>query len=176
MGTEFNYFLDVIPTDLYSRTKTYICQYIAVYEPEDYALGETIRVDDYHFVLFFANAPVTRINNVEYHAKKGYMLVVQPWEEVYGVPGKAKEYGKYQHIAVKKDFFKKISSEITGGKDFTFKRIQGRYSSRLLDLIGNFQQELMNYSEAYPQMLLSLSTQIVFQLIPGYQCRLHKNQ
>ena len=93
------------------------------------------------------------------------MLVVQPWEEVYGFPGKTKEYGKYLHIAVKKDFFQKISVEKGGEKLLAFKRVQGRYSSQLLDLIGNFQQELMNYGEAYPQMILSLSTQIVFQLI-----------
>ncbi|MGE5614810.1 MAG: helix-turn-helix domain-containing protein [Bacillota bacterium] len=165
MGSEFNYFLDVIPQDIYSRTKATICQYIAIYEPEEYVLGEEFCVDDYHFVLFLASAPVTRINNVDYQVKKGDMVVVQPWDKIYGVPCKTKEYGKYLHIAVKKDFFQKISSEIAGGKDFEFKRIKGRYSSQLLDLIGSFQQEMMNYGEAYPQMLLSLSTQIVFQAI-----------
>jgi len=58
-----------------------------------------------------------------------------------------------------------VADEIAGGEAFAFKRVQGRYSNQLLDLIGNFQLELMNYGEAYPQMLLSLSTQIVFQLI-----------
>lgn len=150
---------------MYSRTKATICRYIAIFEPEEYALGQVMCVDDYHFVLFFGSAPITRINNVEYRVKKGDMLVVQPFEEVYGVPCKTKKYGKYLHIAVKKDFFQKISAEIANGKDFVFKRVQGHYGNQLLDLIGNFQLELMNYGEAYPQMLLSLSTQIVFQLI-----------
>lgn len=165
MGSEFSYFHEIIPPDMYSRTKATICQYIAVFEPEEYALGEVIRVDDYHFILFLASAPITRVNNVEYNVKKGDMLAVQPWEEIYGVHCKTKEYGKYLHIAVRKDFFQKISAEIAGGKAFVFKRVQGRYSTQLLDLIGSFQQELMNYGEAYPQMLISLSTLIVFQLI-----------
>jgi len=165
MGSEFDYFVEVIPPDIYSRTKATICPHIAIFEPVEFALEKEICVDDYHFILFFANAPVTIINNVEYHTKKGDMLVVQPWDKVYGVPGKTKEYGKYLHIAVRKDFFQKISAEIANGKDFAFKRIQGHYSKHLLDLIGYFQQEIMNYGKAYPQMLLSLSTQIVFQII-----------
>jgi len=165
MGTEFKYFHDILPPEIYSRAKASICRYIAIFEPEEYALGEAIRVDDYHFILFFANAPVTRINNIEYRPKKGDMIVIQPWEEIYGVPCKTKEYGKYLHIAVKDDFFQSISTEIANGKTFAFKNVQGRYSNHLLDLIGNFQLELMNYGEAYPQMILSLSTQIVFQLI-----------
>ena len=79
MSTEFRYFLDVIPPDMYARTKATTCRYIAVFEPEEYALGEVISVDDYHFLLLFANAPVTRINNVEYRLKKGDLLVVRPW-------------------------------------------------------------------------------------------------
>jgi len=114
---------------------------------------------------FFAKAPAMKINNVEYRVKKGDMLVIQPWDEIYGIPGKVRDYGRYLHIAVNKDFFQRISTEIAGGKPFEFKNIQGCYSNQLLDLIGNFQQELMNYGEAYPQMVLSLSTQIVFQLI-----------
>lgn len=75
MGSEFDYFLEIIPPEMYSRTKATICQYIAIFEPKEYVLGEVMRVDDYHFLLFFASAPITRINNVEYHAKKGDMLV-----------------------------------------------------------------------------------------------------
>lgn len=165
MGTEFNYFLDIIPPDMYARTKATICRYIAIFEPEEYALGEVMSVDDYHFILFLGNAPATIVNNVEYRAQKGDMLVVQPWEEVYGVPCNNKKLGKYLHIAVKTDFFGEIAAELAGEGVFAFKRIHGQYSSRLLDLIGEFQLELMNYGEGYPQMIRSLSTQIVFQLI-----------
>jgi len=124
-----------------------------------------LHADDYHFILFFGSAPVVIINDVEYRVKKGDILVIQPWVGVYGVPGKNKEYSKYLQITVKKDFFKEISAEIAKGKDFEFKRIHGHYSKQLLDLIGNFQLELMNYGEACPKMIRSLSTQIVFQLI-----------
>jgi len=165
MGAEFHYFLDIIPPDMYARTKAAICRYIAIFEPEEYALGEVLRVDDYHFVLFFGNAPVTSVNNVEYRPKKGDMLVIQPWEEIYGVPSKTKEYGKYLHIAVKKEFFREIAAEAAGGGSFAFKRMLGQYSGHLLDIIGELQHELMNYGESYPQMLRSLSAQIVFQLI-----------
>lgn len=165
MKSDFNYFINIIPTEMYSRTKTHICRHIAVFEPEEYAVGKVLCVDDYHFMLFFGGAPVTRIGNIEYHVKKGDILVVQPWEEVYGVPCNHCEHGKYIHISVRKDFFQSISAEIVGGNAFQFQRIQGNYSKQLLDLIGNFQLELMNYGETYPQMIHSLSTQIVFQLI-----------
>lgn len=46
--------------------------------------------------------------------KKGDMLVIQLWDEIYGVTGKNKEFGKYLYIAVKKDFSQKISAEIAG--------------------------------------------------------------
>ena len=164
MKSHFHYFVKTIPPEMYSRTKANICQHIAIFEPEEYAVGKVLCVDDYHFVLFLSSAPVTRIGNVEYAVKKGDMLVIQPWEKVYGVPDDRK-HGKYLHIAVKKEFFQKVSAEMAGGEAFQFKRIHGNYSNQLLDLIGNFQLELMNYGELYPQMIQSISTQIVFQLI-----------
>ena len=165
MKNEFNYFVEIIPPEMYSRTKATICQYIAIFEPEEYVLGEVLRVDDYHFILFFGNAPIIRINNTEYHVKKGEMLLIEPFDGIYGVPCNNKTLGKYMHIAVKKEFFREIASEATGEESFVFKCIQENYSNRLLDLIGEFQLELMNYGLSCPQMIRSLSTQIVFQLI-----------
>lgn len=170
MGTGFNYFQEIIPPAIYDRTKTTICRHLAVFEPEGYALGQVLRVDDYHFILFFATPPVTVINGVEYRPKKGDMLVVQPWQGVYGVPESSyKDEGKYMHITVKEGFFRKIAAESAGAGEFSFARVHGAYSRRLLDLIGEFQQELVNYGEAYPQMIRSLCTQIVFQLIRDLQ-------
>lgn len=166
MGTGFNYFQEIIPPEIYNRTKTTICRYLAVFEPEDYALGRLMLVDDYHFILFFTHPPVTVINGVAYRANKGEMLVVQPWQGVYGIPGSGnKENVKFMHIAVKNEFFREIAAETAGAGDFSFPRVHGSYSRRLLDLIGEFQQELVNYGEAYPQMIRSLCTQIVFQVI-----------
>lgn len=165
MEPYFNYFADIIPQETYSRTKAHSCRYMVIFEPEGYAVGEVFRTEDYHFMLFFGRAPVTRINTMDYHLKKGDLLVVQPREEVYGVPDDKREHGKYIHIAVKKAFFHEVSAEIAGEKAFQFKRVQSNYSKQLLDLVGNFQLELMNYGETYPQMMHSLSTQIVFQLI-----------
>lgn len=164
-GSEFKYFLDIIPPDIYSRAKATICRHIAIFESEEYTMGKVMCVDDYHFVLFLAKAPIMRIGNVEYRLKKGDMVVIQPWQEICGIHNESGGYGKYLHIAINKNFFQNISIEIAGGKPFEFKRVQERFSNQLLDLIGSFQQELMNYGEAYPQMILSLSTQIVFQLI-----------
>ena len=82
-----------------------------------------------------------------------------------GEPCETKTHGKYLHIAVKKEFFREIAVEIAGEEAFAFKHIQGCYSNQLLDLVGEFQLELMNYGEAYPQMIRSISTRIVFQLI-----------
>lgn len=165
MKPDFNYFVKTIPPDMYARTKATICQHIAIFEPEEYAVGEVMCVDDYHFVLFFSNAPVTKVGDVAYQVKKGDMLVIRPWEEVYGIPCENRHYGKYLHVAVKKGFFEEITAEMLQGEDFAFKHAQGHYSNQLLDLIGAFQLEIMNYGEAYARMLHSLSTQIVFQLI-----------
>lgn len=99
MGSEFEYFKKTIPPDVYASSKTTICQHIAIFETDKYALGKAICVDDYHFILFFGSAPSIRINNVEYRVKKGDMSVVQPWQEIYGIPGKTKDFGKYLHIA-----------------------------------------------------------------------------
>jgi len=150
MGTEFGYFLEVIPPEMYARTKATICRYIAIFEPKEYALGRELCVDDYHFILFLENPPVIWINDSEYQVKKGDMLAVKPWDRVY-VPGRNEVYGRYLHIAIKKDFFREIAGETAGEKDFELKRVHSRFSSRLLDLIGDFQSELMNYGEAYPR-------------------------
>jgi len=165
MGSEFGYFLDIIPPEMYSRTKATICRYIAIFEPVEFFVGNEFCVDDYHFLLFFGNAPGMKINDVEYRAKKGDVVVIRPWDKIYGIPGESEEYGKFLHIAVKKELFQKIADEIAGGKTFEFRKIHGRCSNQLLYLIGCYQQEMMNYGEAFPQMILSLSTQIVFQLI-----------
>jgi len=166
MKLDFNYFIEFIPKDMLSRTKSYICKYMAIFEPEEYVLGEVISVDDYHFLLFFSEAPVTKINNCAYKPQKGSLLVIQPWEEVYGVPGDDKKrYDKYIHIAVEKSFFQRIAKEAAGGGEYEFKRIQNVYSKQLLDLIGNFQREMMDYGESFPLMLEGICIQIVFQLL-----------
>lgn len=165
MKTDFDYLTRAIPPELYTKTKATISAHIAIFEPEAFAVGEVFCVDDYHFLLFLSSAPVTRVGNAEFKVKKGDMLVIQPWEEVYGIPCDAKTRGKYLHIAVKKEFFADITSEISRGELFKFKHVHGHYSSQLLDMIGLFQQEIMNYGDAYPKMLHSLSTQIVFRLI-----------
>ncbi len=166
MKQDFSYFIKTIPQDMFSRTKSYICKYMAIFEPEEYVLGEVICVDDYHFLLFFSESPVTKINNCAYQTKKGSLLVIQPWVEIYGVPNESrKKYDKYMHIAVEKNFFRRIAKEAAGGEEFEFKRIHNVYSKQLLDLIGNFQREMMDHGESYSLMIESICIQIVFQLI-----------
>jgi len=165
MKSDFNYFLEAIPPDMYSRTKATICQHIAIFEPKQYVIGKVLCIDDYHFTLLFEKSPVIKVDDVDYRLEKGDLLMIQPWSKVSTVS--CGEYGscKYLHIAVKRSFFQKIYSEIAGEEVFTFQSLQGRYSHHLLDLIGDFQLELKNYGHSCPQMLLSISTQIVFQLI-----------
>lgn len=166
MKLDFNYFVNIIPQDMYSRTKAHICKYMAIFEPEDFVLGEAISVDDYHFLLFFSEAPVTRINNCAYKPGKGSLLVIQPWEEVFGVPGDVKKsYEKYIHIAVEKSFFQRVAKAASGGGEYKFGRIHNVYSKQLLDLIGNYQREMMDYGESFPLMLEGICIQIVFQLL-----------
>lgn len=165
MKSDFSYFLQTIPQDMYSRTKATISRYVAIFEPEEFAVGEELCVDDYHFILFFSTPPVTRISNVDYQLKKGDMIVVQPWEKVYGVPCENIKNARYIHIAINKTFFQKVAEGTVLEGVFTFKRIQNAYSKQLLELIGNFQRELMDYGEVFPMMVESICTQLVFQLI-----------
>lgn len=156
---------------MYLRTKSHVCRHLAIFEPEEYTLGEVICVDDYHFLLFFSESPVTRVNGCEYKLEKDGLLVIQPWQEVYGIPFGNRKYGKYMHIAIRKEFFMKIAAEAACGDIFEFKQIQGVYSTQLLDLVGNFQREMMNHGETYPLMIKSICSQIVFQLIRDLNCK-----
>lgn len=165
MKQDFSYFRNAIPQDMYSRTKSYVCRHMAIFEPEEYAFGEVICVDDYHFLLFFSESPVTRVDGCEYRLKKGGFMIIQPWQEVYGTPSENREYGKYMHVAVKREFFARIAAEAGCGEAIPNKRIHNLYSKQLLDLIGNFQREMMDHGESYPLMIESICTQIVFQLI-----------
>ncbi len=162
---DFRYFIDVIPSDLYSRTKSTICRHIAIFEPERFTTGEVICIDDYHFILFFSEAPITRIDDRDYHTKKGSLLVVEPWQKVYGLPNENVKQGKYIHIAVNKDFFRKVAAETAGGKVFQFIRAHHTYSEQVLDLIGNLQREIMNHGETCGLMVESICAQLVIQLI-----------
>ena len=176
MKRNFSYFLEAIPKDMYSRTKSHICRHLAIFEPEEYVLGKVICVDDYHFLLFFSQSPEMRVDNRQYKLKKGDLLVIQPWQEVLGIPRENKKYGKYMHIAVNKKFFTKIAAEAASGEAFAFRHPQGAYSAPLLDLIGNFQREMMDYGQAYPSMIDSICTQIVFQLIRDLNCESTANK
>lgn len=75
-----------------------------------------------------------RIGDTEYRAKKGDMLVVRPWEEVYGVPCKNKEYGRYLHIAVKKEFFTEVAAEAAEEGKFMDQDEAEAYFAKLNDL------------------------------------------
>ncbi|WP_341875931.1 AraC family transcriptional regulator [Defluviitalea saccharophila] len=166
MNLDLNYFIKTLPQDMYSKTKAHICKHMAIFEPEEYVLGKVLRADDYHFLLFFSDAPITKINNCAYKPQKGSLLVIQPWDEVYGVPDDNKKtYGKYINITVEKSFFRRIAKEAAGGGEYEFKHIQNVYSKQLLELIGNFQREMMDHGESFPLMLESICIQIVFQLL-----------
>lgn len=169
MEQNFGYFKSAIPKDMYDRTKSHICSHVAIFVPEEYRLGEPICVDDYHFLLFFAESPKMTVAGRPYSPRKGDLLVIRPFEPVIGFPDEGKKYGKYMNISVKKDFFQKIAAESARGEDFAFGRLQGRYSAQLLDLVGSFQREIMDFGEAYPLMVESICTQLVFQLIRDLQ-------
>ncbi|MGI6192009.1 MAG: helix-turn-helix domain-containing protein [Christensenellales bacterium] len=171
----FSYFLEAIPKDMYYRTKSHICSFVAIFEPDEYKLGEVICVDDYHFLLFFSESPAMTVAGREYKLKKGDLLVIRPWEEVFGYPSE-KKYGKYINISIKKDFFERTAAQTAGGEPFSFKQMQGRYSAQLLDIVGNFQREIMDYGQAYPLMLESICTQLVFQLIRDLHSKAHASK
>ncbi|MGI6226526.1 MAG: hypothetical protein ACOYJ1_09750, partial [Peptococcales bacterium] len=149
MKSYFKNFIETIPEDIHSSTKSYLCRDIAIFEPEKYIFGDVICFDDYHFVLFFSNPPLAIIDGCKYQFKKGSLIVIQPGAIVSILPTKITKWCKYIAISIKKEFFHKIASQITDGEEFRFKRFENVYSKQLLDLIGNLQHELMNYGEYY---------------------------
>jgi len=162
--SQFEYFTKIIPHEIYSRTKSYISKHIIIFEPDDYVTGQVLKSLDFTFILFLDDSPTTKINGREFIFKKGSLLFISPHTEVYTTAPPHERRGKYISVTINKDYFINIASQISG-EGLSLSYIVNRYSQQLLDIIGNFQRELMDYGDKYPLMIDSLSNILVIQLI-----------
>lgn len=165
MNRHFDSFISKIPKDIVSRTRCFISDGIAIFQPEEYVLGVKVIPEDYHFVVFHCNSPVAKINNREFACKKGCFLVVEPGTDIVVPWMENPPIANYTSISIRKDIFDRIGYEATGKHNVKFKDIHYQYSWSLVDAIERLKSEMLHYGGSYPMMIESTMIQIVFQII-----------
>lgn len=161
----FSDFIDLIPANIHAQTKTFISKDLAIFKPEEYIIESKIRMEDYHFIIFYSTPPRAKIGDEEYQFKKGSLISLEPETEIKVYPQENSQLCQYISISVKKNFAEKIALEAFGSKKIKFARLENTYSRQLLDSISNFEFELSNFGDKYPIMLQSIATQIAFLLL-----------
>lgn len=161
----FNNIIDKIPQKIHAQTKTFMTNEIAIFRPEKYIIGQKIRMEDYHFIIFHSTPPPAMIGSREFQFKKGSLISLEPKTEITVYPNEHNQLCQYISICVNKSFMEKVALEALGSQLVKFDRIENTYSRQLLDTIGSFEYELSNFGNKYPIMIQSLSTQIAFLLL-----------
>lgn len=162
----FNNFIENITPDIHNQTKSYISTNLAIFEPEDYIIGQETCFDDYHFILFYSTPPPAKIDKKPRQFKKGSLVSFDPGTSLTVLPASIEKYPvKYLDITIKKDFFQQIAAEVNRTNQIKFKRIETAFSHRLIETIVNFKNEVHYYGASYPLMVDSISTQIAVQLL-----------
>lgn len=165
MKPSFDEFIEIIPEDIHSNTKTYMGKNIAVFIPEAFVVEKEMKIEDYHFVLFQTTPPPIKIADVEYIFKKGSFICIEPNMAISVKPIQSVGAVKYISISVDKDFFEKLTSNIIKKENIKFNNSGNAYSHQLLELIELFIKEIINFGKSCPLMLESMETQISIQLI-----------
>lgn len=165
MKNNFDEFIEMIPKNIHSNTKSYVSKNIAIFIPEEFVINRKIKIRDYHFVIFHTTPPSINIGNKEFQYKKGSFICVEPGIDIEVDPIHSSGDVKFISICVNKDFFERISSQIIDKEKIEFKYIDNAYSYQLLDIIKLLISEIMNFGENCPLMLEGLETQLVIQLL-----------
>lgn len=164
MKLSFDEFIESIPKNIHSNTKTFIGKNIAVFIPEEFVVERELKIPDYHFVLFQTTPPPIRINDVEYNFKKGSFICIEPNISVRVKPLQSTGMVKYISISIDKDFFERLASNILKEK-IKFNKMSQAYSHQLLELIELFIKEIISFGESCPLMLECMETQISIQFL-----------
>ena len=165
MKADVGAFLEEIPQNIRINSREYIGEHLGVFEPKKYVTGQKMSCDHYHFILFFSHPPLLKIGETEYQFQKGSLVSLEPGMDITVLPFNSTLTEKYISISINKRFFKRIAMEATDKKESGFRKMESVYSHRLLGLIDNFKQELLDYGEGYPMMVHSIATQLTFQLL-----------
>lgn len=172
MKSRFDEFIETIPVNIHSNTKSYLSKNIAIFIPEEFLIERKMITEDYHFVIFYTTPPSMSIKDKEYKFKKGSFICLEPGIEIKVDQLDSVGSVNFISICVKTDFFEKIAHEVIDKEKIIFKKTNNAYSHQLLDLIEVLVKELIEFSDICPVMINSIETQIVIQLLrdsmPGY--------
>lgn len=164
MNQYFDDLKEVIPEDIYTRTKTFMAKEIVIFQPEEFVPELKITTNDYNFIMFHSNPPLSKIGTKEYQFNKGNLIVLEPDVDFSNLSKSNKLPGKYTSITIKKKYLRSFALEALG-KDNLKLKIQNSYSSNLLETVEKFKFEITNFGEDCPLMLQCISTQLIIELL-----------
>lgn len=165
MKQNFHSFIKKIPDRIHSQTKTFISENIAIFKPEKYVTGQSMCMEDYHFIIFHSKPPKAIINSNIYSFKKGVLISLEPETNITVLGDKKNNTCKYISISVKKDFMDRLGLESFGIETLKFDKFENKYNNYLLDAINNFEHEILVYGNSPFPMLKSLEIQLAILLI-----------
>lgn len=161
----FDKFIESIPKNIHTNTKTYIGNNVAVFIPEEFVVDKETKIDEYHFVLFQSTPPIIEISNIEYQFDKGSFIAIEPNNSITVKAIHSVGTVKYISISIEENFFNNIALNILKNNKVKFSYKKNAYSHQLLDLIEMFIKEIVKYGVSCPLMLQSIETQIAVQLL-----------
>lgn len=161
----FDEFIENIPKNIHSNTKSYVSENMAIFIPEEFLKEIKIKTVDYHFVIFHTTPPSLKMGGKEVRFKKGSFICIEPDIEVEVNPIQSNGEVKFISICVKRDYFEKIAAQVLNLQKIEFRKDDNSFSHQILNLIELWIKEITDFGENCPLMLKSLETQLVIQLI-----------
>ena len=165
MKNSFDEFIENIPRNIHSNTKSYVSSNIAIFIPEEFVIGINVKTIDYHFVIFHTTPPPIRLGNTLIQYKKGNFISIEPGIDVEVSPIHSVGKVKFISISIKKDFFNSIAHQIVNMDKIKFENKGKVYSHQILDLISLWTNEVIAFGEICPLMIESIETLMVIQLL-----------
>lgn len=163
MEDSFQNFINQIPSDIHVKTETNFDAKMVIFRPQSFVIGVEAYFHDYHILLPTSNPPPLRIERQVHQFKKGKLLPFAPETRMLNT-----EYAPsrpYIAMNIKRDFLQQIARDAIGITEVSFSRMNNPYSSKLVNLICIFEEELKNSQYQCPLMLQSISTQIAIQIL-----------
>lgn len=165
MKQNFDNFIKKIPEKIHSRTKVFMSENIAIFKPEKYVTGQSMCMEDYHFIIFHSKPPKAIVNGNIYSFRKGSLISLEPGACITVLVNEKNNTCKYIAISVKKEFINRLGLESFGIETLKFDRFENKYCNYLLDAINNFENEILVYGNGPSLMLESLEIQLAILLI-----------
>lgn len=175
MRKSFDYFVKKIPVNIHNNTKSIISNNIAIFIPEKYVVNELMKVEEYHFIIFYSTPPPITIDNKEYLFQKGSIICLTPGGEIFVHPLDNSSQIKFMSICVNKEYFESVYKQL-GFEDIPmFRKLSNTYSHQLLDAIESLIFEILNYNAINQLMIESLENRVAIQLMRDSELELKES-